>query len=152
MAAPGWPALSEIQGLRIWEKFRERPREEAIISRFYYPGTHKTEFKNLAFPGTGTNGNPAPLVIQPIRTLSSFLLKSGTKNRQSGVYHHRVKLAPGQHRVSPWTASNNSYTLQHGAADKSIELKQINSTVSRMEGIKPPAEFVPYSNEKKWET
>ncbi|UYV71446.1 hypothetical protein LAZ67_8003250 [Cordylochernes scorpioides] len=35
---------------------------------------------------------------------------------------------------------------------KSIELKQINSTVSRMEGIKPPAEFVPYSNEKKWET
>ncbi|UYV82416.1 K02A2.6-like [Cordylochernes scorpioides] len=47
---------------------------------------------------------------------------------------------------------HNSYTLQHGAADKSIELKQINSTVSRMEGIKPPAEFVPYSNEKKWET
>ncbi|UYV64511.1 hypothetical protein LAZ67_3001054 [Cordylochernes scorpioides] len=37
-------------------------------------------------------------------------------------------------------------------AGKSIELKQINSTVSRMEGIKPPAEFVPYSNEKKWET
>ncbi|UYV80443.1 K02A2.6-like [Cordylochernes scorpioides] len=36
--------------------------------------------------------------------------------------------------------------------DKSIELKQINSTLSRMEGIKPPAEFVPYSNEKKWET
>ncbi|UYV61752.1 K02A2.6-like [Cordylochernes scorpioides] len=29
---------------------------------------------------------------------------------------------------------------------------QINSTLSRMEGIKPPAEFVPYSNEKKWET
>ncbi|UYV77846.1 K02A2.6-like [Cordylochernes scorpioides] len=49
-------------------------------------------------------------------------------------------------------SSHNSYTLQHGAVDKSIELKQINSTVSRMEGIKPPAEFVPYSNEKKWET
>ncbi|UYV67307.1 K02A2.6-like [Cordylochernes scorpioides] len=48
--------------------------------------------------------------------------------------------------------SDNSYTLQHGAVDKSIELKQINSTLSRMEGIKPPAEFVPYSNEKKWET
>ncbi|UYV83268.1 K02A2.6-like, partial [Cordylochernes scorpioides] len=47
---------------------------------------------------------------------------------------------------------NNSCTLQHGAVDKSIELKQINSTLSRMEGIKPPAEFVPYSNEKKWET
>ncbi|UYV82366.1 K02A2.6-like [Cordylochernes scorpioides] len=47
---------------------------------------------------------------------------------------------------------DNSYTLQHGAVDKSIELKQINSTVSRMEGIKPPAEFVPYNNEKKWET
>ncbi|UYV77207.1 K02A2.6-like [Cordylochernes scorpioides] len=38
------------------------------------------------------------------------------------------------------------------SVDKSIELKQINSTLSRMEGIKPPAEFVPYSNEKKWET
>ncbi|UYV65022.1 hypothetical protein LAZ67_3002850, partial [Cordylochernes scorpioides] len=47
---------------------------------------------------------------------------------------------------------DNSCTLQHGAVDKSIELKQINSTLSRMEGIKPPAEFVPYSNEKKWET
>ncbi|UYV78971.1 ORAI2 [Cordylochernes scorpioides] len=40
----------------------------------------------------------------------------------------------------------------HHPVDKSIELKQINSTLSRMEGIKPPAEFVPYSNEKKWET
>ncbi|UYV64512.1 hypothetical protein LAZ67_3001062 [Cordylochernes scorpioides] len=37
--------------------------------------------------------------------------------------------------------TDNSYTLQHGAADKSIELKQINSTLSRMEGIKPPAEL-----------
>ncbi|UYV61191.1 K02A2.6-like, partial [Cordylochernes scorpioides] len=57
-------------------------------------------------------------------------------------------------KINPFDnmGENNSYTLQHGAADKSIELKQINSTLSRMEGIKPPAEFVPYSNEKKWET
>ncbi|UYV64811.1 K02A2.6-like [Cordylochernes scorpioides] len=48
--------------------------------------------------------------------------------------------------------SHGDYFEGDKIADKSIELKQINSTVSRMEGIKPPAEFVPYSNEKKWET
>ncbi|UYV65568.1 hypothetical protein LAZ67_3004739 [Cordylochernes scorpioides] len=53
------------------------------------------------------------------------------------------------HVCDPANSTDNSYPLQHGADDKSIELKQINSTVSRMEGIKPPAEFVPYSNEKK---
>ncbi|UYV64760.1 K02A2.6-like [Cordylochernes scorpioides] len=61
-------------------------------------------------------------------------------------------LSPGHDADGNVTQSDNSYTLQHGAVDKSIELKQINSTLSRMEGIKPPAEFVPYSNEKKWET
>ncbi|UYV77657.1 hypothetical protein LAZ67_15001833 [Cordylochernes scorpioides] len=34
------------QGLEIWE--RKAIKEEAIISRFYYPGTHKTGFKKLA--------------------------------------------------------------------------------------------------------
>ncbi|UYV73308.1 hypothetical protein LAZ67_10002662 [Cordylochernes scorpioides] len=53
------------------------------------------------------------------------------------------------HDCPAHSTSDNSFTLQHGAADKNIELKQINSTVNRMEGIKPPAEFVPYSNEKK---
>ncbi|UYV78715.1 K02A2.6-like [Cordylochernes scorpioides] len=142
---------SDSRRVRVWRRRGERSNPAAIVER---PTVRQ---RGIMVWGAIAYDSRSPLLrIQGTMTAQRYV---DDVLRPDNARPHTARIsqqALQDVQMLPWPPySPDLSPIEHVCvviSDKSIELKQINSTVNRMEGIKPPAEFVPYSNEKKWET
>ncbi|UYV62456.1 hypothetical protein LAZ67_2000677 [Cordylochernes scorpioides] len=97
---------------------------EDLETSYFYKEIKKKQ--NIA--GPGTNRKLTRLKHQPIKTLNSFRVKSGTEFSQLRTWHHRDQLGPGQHRVSTWTDQGT---------DQGVKLHEIAETTDISLGNTP---------------